>query len=420
MIEDTIQNEVYSKAKKAKEATHDFFPTTEQKNNVLLAIADGLVQNQASIMAANRNDLKTGQENGMSKSLLDRLSLSEERIVDMAQGLREIVQLLDPIHEVLETIERPNGLVIYKKRVPIGVIGMIYEARPNVTVDSTGLCLKAGNAVVLRGGSTAIHTNIQLVEVMHGAMRRVHFPIDFLQFIEDTDRATVEHILKCKDYIDVLIPRGGHSLIQFVVQNAIVPIIETGEGVCHIYLHDHADIDKAIPISINAKCQRPSVCNSLETLLVDESFASRYLEVIANEFKKHNVQLRGCLQSRELVPWMEEATEEDWSTEYLDDVLSVKVVHNLEEALLHINQFGTKHSESIITEDEFVAATFMQRIDAAAVYHNASTRFTDGSMFGFGAEIGISTQKLHARGPMGLRELTSSKYYIYGQGQIRE
>lgn len=412
--------EVLDKARRAKEATQQFFPTTELKNKLLTRMAEILVEETDVILKANHMDLNKGREEGLSSSLLDRLALSPDRIKAMAEGLIQISHLPDPIGEVMETIERENGLYIEKKRVPLGVIGIIYEARPNVTVDAAGLCLKTGNGVILRGGSSALHTNEQIVSILHEAMRELDFPIHFLQFIEDSDRSTIKELLTCKQYVDVIIPRGGRSLIQHVLQHSLVPVIETGEGICHVYIHQEADIEKAKSIVLNAKCQRPSVCNAVETLLIDHSFAQNHLEDLSHALKKAGVEVRGCDKSRNVVSWLEEATEEDWSTEYLDLILSVKTVDNINEAIAHITKYNTYHSESIVTENKEMATKFMNEVDAAVVYHNASTRFSDGFEFGFGAEIGISTQKIHARGPMGLRELTSSKYFIHGNGQIRE
>jgi glutamate-5-semialdehyde dehydrogenase len=413
-------NEVLNQARLCKEATQHFFPSTELKNNLLLRMADILVEETDSILNANEQDLQKGKEQGTSSSLLDRIALSPARIASMAEGLRQISKLPDPIGQVIEVIERPNGLVIQKKRVPLGVIGMIYEARPNVTVDTAGLCLKTGNGVVLRGGSAAIHSNGQIVSLLHRAMRELDFPVEFLQLIEDIDRSSVHQLITCKEYVDVLIPRGGRSLIQHVVQHAVVPVIETGEGICHLFIHKDADPAKVKSIVLNAKCQRPSVCNAIETLLIDQSVAQRILEEVVDVLKNQGVELRGCERSQQQVPWLKTATEIDWQTEYLDMILSIKVVDDIDDAIRHISKYGTGHSESIITENKEIAERFINQVDAAVVYQNASTRFTDGFEFGFGAEIGISTQKLHARGPMGLSELTSNKYCIYGNGQIRE
>ncbi|MGG4104159.1 glutamate-5-semialdehyde dehydrogenase [Paenibacillus lautus] len=414
-------SEVRNKAQLAKQAAFRLGRlSTEEKNQALLIMADALIQRTADIMEANAEDLRRGKELGTSASLLDRLALNEARIEDIAEGLRQIVKLPDPIGDTLETIDRPNGLNIVKKRVPLGVIGIIYEARPNVTVDAAGLCLKTGNAVVLRGGSSALSSNRKIIEVLHEAMERTTLPKDALQLIEDPNRSSVDEMLKLNGLLDVIIPRGGSSLIQNVVMNATVPVIETGAGICHTYLDVSAAPDMAAAISINAKVQRPSVCNSMETLLVHEDYAKSHLTALAEAFRERNVELRGCPRTLDYVPWAAKATSDDYATEYNDYILNLKIVDHLDEAIEHISIYGTKHSECIVTENKDHAQRFLQEVDAAAVYHNASTRFTDGFEFGFGAEIGISTQKLHARGPMGLPALTSSKYVIIGSGQIRE
>ncbi|MCY9530631.1 glutamate-5-semialdehyde dehydrogenase [Paenibacillus jamilae] len=414
-------SEVLSKATLAKEAATVMNRlTTDQKNEALLRMANLLVQHADSIIEANAKDLERGKQQGTSDSLLDRLALNEARIEDMAEGLRQIAELTDPVGDVLEKIDRPNGLHIEKIRVPLGVIGMIYEARPNVTVDAAGLCLKTGNAVVLRGGSSALESNKRIVAVLHEALKLTSVPVEALQLIEDADRASVDEMLKCNGLLDVVIPRGGASLIQNVVQNATVPVIETGAGICHTYIDQSADPEMAEAIAFNAKVQRPSVCNSMETLLVHEQFAERHLTGLLEGFDTHRVELRGCERTIAYAPWAKKASEQDYATEYNDYVLNVRVIDSLDEALEHIARYGTKHSECIVTENKDRASRFLREVDAAAVYHNASTRFTDGFEFGFGAEIGISTQKLHARGPMGLPALTSTKYRIYGKGQIRE
>ncbi|GAA0403719.1 glutamate-5-semialdehyde dehydrogenase [Paenibacillus motobuensis] len=413
-------SEVRQKAQLAGKACSDLSGlTTAQKNEALLAAAKALVENNEAIIAANQEDLDRGRSNGTNESLLDRLALNEQRIHGIAEGLRQIVSLPDPIGELLETFERPNGLHIVKRRVPLGVIGMIYEARPNVTVDAIGLCLKTGNAVVLRGGSAAIASNRKIVEIIHEALDSTSIPRDAVQLIEDSNRSSVDEMLKLNGLLDVVIPRGGSSLIQNVVNNATVPVIETGAGICHTYLDATADAAMATDITLNAKVQRPSVCNSMETMIVHQDFAAAHLSALAQRFSEANVEFRGCEQTRALIDWAKPATDEDYATEYNDYILNVKVVKDLDEALAHIARFSTKHSECIVTEDLYHAERFLQEVDAAAVYHNASTRFTDGFEFGFGAEIGISTQKLHARGPMGLPALTSTKYIIHGNGQIR-
>ncbi|GLX68913.1 glutamate-5-semialdehyde dehydrogenase [Paenibacillus glycanilyticus] len=393
--------------------------TTGQKNNALSAMADALIKDQASIIEANALDLERGRENGTSPSLLDRLALNEDRVAGIAEGLRQVVDLPDPVGELIEQFDRPNGLRVEKTRVPLGVIGMIYEARPNVTVDAVGLCLKTGNCVVLRGGSAALESNRKIVEVLRNALATTDLPEDAIQLIEDSDRASVNEMLKLNGLLDVVIPRGGAALIRNVVENATVPVIETGAGICHTYVDESADYDMAEQIAFNAKVQRPSVCNSMETLVLHEAFAERHLQQIADRFVSANVELRGDKRTSERLSQIKLATEQDFATEYNDYVLNIRIVANLDEALDHIRKFSTKHSECIVTENAEHAERFLNEVDAAAVYHNASTRFTDGFEFGFGAEIGISTQKLHARGPMGLPALTSTKYRVYGNGQIR-
>ncbi|WP_342561768.1 glutamate-5-semialdehyde dehydrogenase [Paenibacillus sp. FSL R7-0345] len=413
-------SEVINKATLAKETTGILASlTTGQKNEALLVMADALRQEAQSIIAANAEDLERGRKAGTPESMLDRLALDVGRIGAIAEGLQQIAVLPDPVGDTLEAFERPNGLSIEKIRVPLGVIGIIYEARPNVTVDAAGLCLKTGNAVVLRGGSSALSSNRKIVEVLHTALAKTALPAAALQLIEDPNRSSVDEMLKLNGLLDVIIPRGGSSLIQNVVMNATVPVIETGAGICHTYLDAGCDPVMAERISLNAKAQRPSVCNSMETLLIHRDFAAEHLPALAEAFRKVNVELRGCPETVALIPWAVPATAEDFATEYNDYILNVRIVGGLDEALRHIAEYSTKHSECIVTEDDGHAARFLQEVDAAAVYHNASTRFTDGFEFGFGAEIGISTQKLHARGPMGLPALTSSKYKIRGNGQIR-
>ncbi|MDQ1913027.1 glutamate-5-semialdehyde dehydrogenase [Paenibacillus sp. GD4] len=420
-LEQTKQvSEVVQKARLAKQAAPKLARlTTEQKNEALLAMADALVTEQASIIEANALDLQRGRENGTSTSLLDRLALNEQRIAAMAEGLRQVVELPDPVGDTLEEFARPNGLQVRKVRVPLGVIGMIYEARPNVTVDAAGLCLKTGNAVVLRGGSSALESNRRIVEVLHAALAQTAMPADGLQLILDPDRGSVDEMLKLNGLLDVVIPRGGASLIQTVVKNATVPVIETGAGICHTFVDESANPDMALQIAVNAKVQRPSVCNSMETLLLHKGFAARHLPTVASRFTDLNVELRGDEQAVSAIPGIKSASPQDWDTEYNDYILNIRVVDSLEEALEHIRLHGTMHSECIVTENAENAARFLHEVDAAAVYHNASTRFTDGFEFGFGAEIGISTQKLHARGPMGLPALTSTKYIVSGSGQVR-
>ena len=390
------------------------------KNKILLAMADALLDSGHRILEENQRDIHAGRKNGMSTAMLDRLLLTESRLEAMALGLRQVAALSDPIGEVLSGRRLPNGLDIRKVRVPLGVIGMIYEARPNVTVDAAGLCIKSGNAAILRGGSEALYSNIAIMQVLRQAAEKNGLPVGAIQLIETTDRAAVQIMLRLNGLIDVAIPRGGAGLIRMVVENSTVPVIETGIGVCHTFVDISADLAMAQAIAFNAKVSRPGVCNAMETLLVHQDVAEAFLPPMVASLIDAGVQVRGCPVVHRLCPQTEEATEEDWRTEYSDLILSIRVVAGLDEALAHIAAYGTHHSEAIITNDLRAASRFQQEVDAAAVYVNASTRFTDGFEFGFGAEIGISTQKLHARGPMGLAELTSVKYWINGSGQIRK
>lgn len=393
--------------------------STRVKDDALQAMARSLEERFGMILDANQEDMDAARKNGLSGALLDRLLLTPDRVSEMAQGLRVLVALSDPVGEVLRMWTRPNGLQIGKMRVPLGVIGIIYEARPNVTVDAAGLCLKAGNAVILRGGSEAFNSNQAITQVISSAATSAGLPPGTIQLVNTTDREAVNIMLKMNEFIDVLIPRGGAGLIRMMVQNATVPVLETGVGNCHTYVEEDADLAMAEKIVVNAKTQRPGVCNAMETLLVHARVAPVFLPAAAAALRAKGVELRGCPRTQEILPDVVPAVEEDWKTEYLDLVLAVKVVDGLEEAIRHINTYGTKHSEAIITNSYTKARTFLQQVDAAAVFVNASTRFTDGYQFGFGAEIGISTQKMHARGPMGLEEMTSIKYIIYGDGQIR-
>ncbi len=416
-----IGEELLVKGQKAKEAAYKLSNiSTEIKNHALIAMAEALVEKKADILAANAIDIQKGEEKGLTKALLDRLLLTENRIVDMADGLRAIATLADPIGEVTGMWNAAQGIQVGKRRVPLGVVGMIYEARPNVTVDAAGLCLKTGNAIILRGGSEAFNSNMAIAKVIATAAEANQIPVGTIQLIETTDREVVNQMLKLNEFIDVLIPRGGAGLIQTVVKNATVPVIETGVGNCHVYVDNDADLEMAKDIVVNAKTHRPGVCNALETLLVHEEVKQKFLPLVAKYLEEKGVQLRGCPKTLEILPDIQQATEEDWHTEYLDLILAVKVVRDLDEALAHIYKYGTKHSEAIVTENYTKSQRFLQEVDAAAVYVNASTRFTDGFQFGYGAEIGISTQKLHARGPMGLQELTTIKYIVYGEGQIRK
>lgn len=390
---------------------------TEIKNKGLLAMADSIRLHRDRILLANQEDVKTGIQTG--NILLDRLRLDDLRVESMARGLEAVAVQPDPVGEILETLCRPNGLVIQKTRVPIGVVGIIYEARPNVTSDAAGLCFKAGNAVILRGGKDAIHSNLAIVTALRNALSSQGFPEGCIQLVEDTDRETAIRLMRMGQYIDVLIPRGGARLIQTVVEHATVPMIETGVGNCHVYVDREANMNWATDIVVNAKTSRPSVCNAAETLLVHADIASAFLPRVARELKERGVEIRGCPDTRVILPQVIQANETDWEEEYLDLVLAVRVVRNTEIAIDHINRYGTQHSEAIVTDSKKTAEQFANQVDAAVVYVNASTRFTDGGEFGMGAEIGISTQKLHARGPMGLKELTSWKYVVTGKGQVR-
>ena len=408
------------KGQRAKEASYELMnATTTQKNEALLKMAEKLLENKDNILRENKKDLEKAIEKGTTKAMLDRLKLDEKRLADMADGLRQVVSLADPVGEVTSMWRRPNGLQIGKQRVPMGVIGIIYEARPNVTCDAAGLCLKTGNAVILRGGSEAINSNMAIVKALVEGIKEAGLPEYSLQLVEDTSREVATEMMRLNEYIDVLIPRGGAGLIQAVVKSATVPVIETGTGNCHVYVDCDADLEMAKNIVINAKTSRPAVCNAEEKLLVSEKVADKFIPMIINALREKNVQVIGDEKVRNIIEDVQAATEEDWGKEYLDYIIGVKVVKDVDEAISHINKYGSGHSEAIITKSYDNSQRFLQRVDAAAVYVNASTRFTDGSEFGFGAEIGISTQKLHARGPMGLTELTTTKYIIYGNGQIR-
>lgn len=409
--------------KKAKEVKAQIAAlSTNQKNNALLAVADRLVMQKEKLMAANEIDMENGQNNGMAEGLLDRLKLSEERIEQMAEGLRQIAKLEDPIGEVLSMKKRPNELMIGKKRVPLGVIGIIYESRPNVTADAFGLCFKTGNAVILRGGKDAIHSNQAIVTCIREALEAQNLPCEAISFITDASHETAREFMHMNRYVDVLIPRGGAGLIRTVVENATIPVIETGTGNCHIFVDESADFAMACDIIVNAKTQRIGVCNACESLLIHRNIVESFVPALERRLAEKNVEIRAdekilnaSVPEARVIP----AAEEDWGTEYLDYIISAKTVDSVEEAIAHINRYNTGHSEAILTSDYANAEKFLNEVDASAVYVNASTRFTDGFEFGFGAEIGISTQKLHARGPMGLEALTGTKYIIYGNGQVR-
>ncbi|MCM3229624.1 glutamate-5-semialdehyde dehydrogenase [Bacillus altitudinis] len=414
-------NEVLEKAKKASAAKDQLLlKTTEQKNAALDAIAKALKASSAYLIAENQKDVQAAIDKEFTPSVIDRITLTEERIEAIADATHQLIQLKDPIGETLETIQKENGLFIEKVRVPLGTVGMIYEARPNVTVDAATLCLKTGNAVILRGSSSAIHSNKAIVKVIHEALQPTDIPVDSVQLIEDTGRETAKTLFTLNDYLDVLIPRGGKHLIDLVVRESTVPVLETGAGNCHIYIDETAQKEMAEQIVLNAKTQRPSVCNAIESIVIHETWAQEHGASLFEALQTHGVEIRGDEAVCALAPSATLAKATDFETEFLAPIVSIKTVKTMEEAIQHIQMYSSKHSEAIITENEQHAALFLTAVDAAAVYHNASTRFTDGFEFGYGAEIGISTQKLHARGPMGLPALTSEKFVIRGQGQIRE
>lgn len=416
-MDEIMLKEMGARALNAKYALQKL--TATEKNKALLHASEALLSHTEEILSANEKDIKAGKEKGMHEGLLDRLALTETRIAAMAEGLRQIAALEDPIGEIMDTFTRPNGLKISKVRVPLGVIGIIYESRPNVTADAFGLCFKAGNAVILKGGSDALLSNKAITVVLRNALQESGICADALQLIDSGDREITKAFMKMKEYVDVLIPRGGAGLIRSVVENSTIPVIETGTGNCHIYVDREADLNMAVNIIINAKTQRIGVCNACESLVIHRDIKDAFLPVLAEGLRTHHVEMRGDEAVREVLSDCLPATEEDYASEYLDYIISMKTVTDVDEAIAHINKYNTKHSEAIITKNELTAEKFLKEIDAACVYVNASTRFTDGFEFGFGAEIGISTQKLHARGPMGLKELTSYKYQIHGNGQIR-
>ncbi|WP_243526800.1 glutamate-5-semialdehyde dehydrogenase [Bacillus pseudomycoides] len=414
-------NEVLAKGKKAKKIAGELVvKSTNQKNKALAAIAEQLIVETPYILKENERDIEKGKAKGMSASLLDRLMLNEQRIIDMTEGIRQLIDLRDPVGQCVTAWERPNGLSIREMRVPLGVVGMIYEARPNVTVDAATICLKTGNAVILRGSSSATYSNKAIVAVIHRALKQTSLPPESVQLIEDTSRDSAKQLFTLNEYLDVLIPRGGKQLIDSVVREASVPVLETGAGNCHIFIDETADKQMAFDIIVNAKTQRPSVCNATETIILHENWAQRFGTELFSFLKERGVGLRGDKKVLAIDSAIVPASAEDWGTEFLSLTLAVKMVSSVEEAIDHINTYGSMHSEAIITENEENVSKFFTSVDAAALYHNASTRFTDGFEFGFGAEIGISTQKLHVRGPMGLSALTSTKYVIRGNGQIRK
>jgi len=404
---------------RAKAASYEMGKlSAEAKNLALNKMADALEASMAEILEANRIDVQEAKNKGVRAALLDRLALDQKKIQKMANELREVAALEDPIGTVLATWTRPNGLIISQVRVPMGVIGVIYESRPNVTSDSAGICIKSGNAVILRGGSDAIHSNVAICKVLRDALVPTQVPSDAVQIINSTSRKDTEELMTMREYIDVLIPRGGADLIKTTIEKSRIPVIETGTGNCHVYVEEDADLSKATPIVINSKVQKPGVCNAAEKLLVDEKIAKQYLPLIIAELRKNKVEVRGDETTQKIVPDVKAATKEDWYTEYLDLIIGVKVVSGIDEAIAHINKYGTHHSDSIVTRDFAKAQRFLKEVDSAAVYWNASTRFTDGNQFGLGSEIGISNQKLHARGPMSVQQLTTVKFVVVGDGQI--
>ncbi len=407
--------------KKAKKASVGLAKlSTEVKNKALYDMAEVLEKNTEVILEANKKDVENAKSRGVKEALTDRLVLNKSRIGKMVDCLREVASLRDPVGEIVRTWTRPNGLIIGQLRVPLGVVAVIYESRPDVTSDASGICLKSGNAIILRGGSDAINSNTAIGDVLSEAASKAGIPDGAIQVVRTTDRSAATELMKMRDYVDALIPRGGAGLINAVVENAKVPVIETGVGNCHVYVEQDADLDRAVDIVINAKCQRPGTCNSAEKLLVHKNIARSFLPKVIPVLRENGVEVRGDEETKRIVPHVKPTTEEDWYTEYLDLIMGVKVVSGLDEAINHINKYGTKHSESILTSDFNKALKFIKEVDAAAVYWNASTRFTDGNQYGLGAEIGISTQKLHARGPMSVQHLTTTKYFVLGRGHIRE
>lgn len=416
-----MQVNVLKKAQSVKEASKVLYTcSTKKKNDLLKAINNRLQTETPKVLSANLKDLKNAKQAGISKVLLDRLTLNEKRIAQIINGVKDVIKLSDPVGKVIDRLNPPNGLIIEKMRVPLGAVGIIYEARPNVTIDASVLCLKSGNAVLLRGGSEAIHSNKMLVDIIKKALRDVDLPSGCVEFIDTTDRKAVMAMLKQDKYLDVIIPRGSQQLINFIQENSFVPVIAHGEGNCHVYVDSSADLKRAEEIVFNAKVQRPSVCNAAEKLLVHEKIAQKFLPKIIKRLLAAGVQIRGDKKTLVIIKDAKQAKDEDWFKEYLDLIIAVKVVKNPDEAIRHINHYGSHHSDAIVTEDKKIGERFLREVDSAAVYVNASTRFTDGYEFGLGAEIGISTQKLHARGPMGLEELTSTKFIVHGNGQVRK
>ncbi|GBD39571.1 Gamma-glutamyl phosphate reductase [bacterium HR37] len=415
-----IKELALSIAQKAKEASRLLaIASPHLKNQALLSMADGIVSESEFIVGENRKDIEDALRKGISGAFVDRLTLTDSRIKLMAEGIRQVAALNDPVGEIVKMWKRPNGLLVGKMRIPLGVIGIIYESRPNVTADASALCIKAGNGVILRGGSEAIRTNLAIGKILKDALRQNGLPEDAIQIVPIADRSFVLEMLKLEEYIDLIIPRGGEGLIRFVSENSRIPVLKHYKGVCHVFVDESADFEMAEKICINAKVQRPGVCNAMETLLVHENIASEFLPLIVRKLEERGVEIRGCKRTKRIVPHVKEATEEDWYTEYLDLILSVKVVKDIEEAIEHIERYGSKHTEAIVTQNYRNAQVFVNSVNSSTVLVNASTRFSDGFELGLGAEIGISTSKLHAFGPMGVEELTTTKFVIYGNGQIR-
>ncbi len=416
-----IKEDVINIAKEAKADSYKMLSfSAETKNRALLIIADELNKNRTEILRQNEIDVENGKKKKLSDAFIDRLALSNKRIDEMIKVLNDIIALPDPVGEITKQWTRPNGLVIAKKRMPLGVIGFIYESRPNVSIEASALSIKSGNAIILRGGSDAIKSNVYLAEIIRKSLVKAGLPQNAVSVIVSTDRESITHLVRCKQYVDVIIPRGGLNLINFIEENSLIPVIRHDQGICHTFVDEFADVDMAVKICYNAKVQRPGVCNAMETLLVHGKIATKFLPPMAEEYKKADVELRGCRKTKVILPFIKDATEEDWKTEYLDLILSIKVVESIDEAVEHINTYGSHHSDAIVTYSKENAEKFLKLVDSAACYVNASTRFTDGNEFGLGAEMGISNQKLHVRGPLALEGLTSEKYVIYGTGQIRE
>ncbi|MDD5454972.1 MAG: glutamate-5-semialdehyde dehydrogenase [Candidatus Ratteibacteria bacterium] len=416
-----LKTQILKIAQEAKKASYGLVKaSTQDKNKALEKMAVGLLKAKDALIKANKQDLENARKKKLSSAFIDRLTLNEKRIEKIASDIKDVIKLQDPVGAIIKTWQRPNGLLISKKRVPIGVIGIIYESRPNVTSDAATLCLKAGNAVILRGGSESFNSNKKIVEIFRAALKGMAIPEEAIQFVSTTNRQAVDELLKLNDYIDLIIPRGGEELIRKVTENSRIPVIKHYKGVCHVYVDRFADIDMAINICFNAKVQRPGVCNAMETMLVDEKIAKKFLPLMIEKFKSAGVEIRGDAKTRKIVVDIKSATEADWYAEYLALILAVKIVSGVDEAIEHINKYGTHLSDSIITENKSNACKFLNEVDSATVYVNASTRFTDGGEFGLGAEIGISTDKIHARGPMGLEELTTYKYVVVGNGQVRK